>query len=144
MAYVQLNTNEMRDYITSSKITGYDMSAMVGRSPAFISGCIKNGRMLDVTYKMLMERLGLPYETFIKPEYPNVEHTPSTQEGPYSLHLEVHPDKVFLALHFNGQEMYHAYSKVKGDKELDLVQAISYAAHMIYKMSEQEYLRGKK
>ena len=54
MAYVQLNTNAMRDYITSSKITGYDMSAMVGRSPAFINGCIKNGRMLDVTYKMLM------------------------------------------------------------------------------------------
>ena len=65
-------------------------------------------------------------------------------QGPYSLSLQVHPDKVFLALYFNEQEMYHAYSKIKGTEEHDLVQAISYAAHMLYKMSEQEYLKNKK
>lgn len=78
-------------------------------------------------WRRILRAESLIYETFIKPEYPNVEHTPSTQEGPYSLHLEVHPDKVFLALHFNGQEMYHAYSKVKGDKELDLTSLMTRA-----------------
>lgn len=33
------------------------------------------------------------------------------------------------------------YSKIKGNTDLDLMQAISYAAHMMYKLAEQEVLK---
>lgn len=144
MAYVQLNTAAMLDYMEIHGISGYDMSAMIGRSKNYVNRSIQNGRMLDAAYKILMERLGLPFETFIKKDAKKAERAPAASGLPYALSLEVHPDKVFVALQFNGQELYHAYAKIKGDTEHDLVQSISYAAHMLYKMSEQEYLKNKK
>lgn len=48
--------------------------------------------------------------------------------------------KVVLHMYFQGTEICKAYSKVKGTRELDLMQAISYAAHMMYKFAEQKEL----
>lgn len=144
MAYVQLNTAAMLDYMEIHGISGCDMSAMIGRSKNYVNRSIQNGRMLDAAYKILLERLGLPFDTFIKKDAQKAERAPAASGLPYALSLEVHSDKVFVALQFNGHELYHAYAKIRGDTEHDLVQSISYAAHMLYKMSEQEYLKNKK
>ena len=145
MAYIQLDTDAMKNYMKSHGITAHTMSAMVGRSKTFIYSCIQNGHMLDASYKMLMERLDLPYDAFTvrNPAAAKSKCGPSPSQGPYSLYLQVHPDKLLLSLRFNEQEMYSAYARIKGGTERDLLQGISYAAHLIYKMSEQEYLRGE-
>lgn len=58
----------------------------------------------------------------------------------YSVNLDVNPDKVRLQILFDVAVIGSAYSKIKGDTETDLMQAISNAAHMIYKFSEQKRL----
>lgn len=60
--------------------------------------------------------------------------------GRYSLTLQTKPDRVRLALCDGDKEIYYAWSKLRGSSELDLAQAISYAAHLIYKFSEQSNL----
>ena len=58
----------------------------------------------------------------------------------YTLGLDVSPERVVLHMYFQGTEICKAASKVKGTRELDLMQAISYAAHMMYKFAEQKEL----
>lgn len=48
---------------------------------------------------------------------------------------------MFLLLEHNGEKVGSAYSKRKDNSELALTQAISYAAHMIYKFCEQRTLQ---
>lgn len=48
--------------------------------------------------------------------------------------------KLYCICISRGREICKAYSKVKGTRELDLMQAISYAAHMMYKFAEQKEL----
>lgn len=49
-----------------------------------------------------------------------------------------------MSLYFGDEKICEAYSKIKGPGKLDLMQAISYAAHMMYKLAEQEELKAKK
>ena len=58
----------------------------------------------------------------------------------YTLGLDVSPKSVVLHMYFQGTEICKAAAKVKGTRELDLMQAISYAAHMMYKFTEQKEL----
>lgn len=67
---------------------------------------------------------------------------PSAELG-WQTRIKVQPDKVCMMVYFNGMEVVQGWSKVKGDKELDLMQAISYAAHMCYKIVEQKKLGGR-
>lgn len=62
------------------------------------------------------------------------------QEG-YTLRLAATERQVFLLLEHNGEKVGSAYSKRKDSSELALTQAISYAAHMIYKFCEQRTLQ---
>lgn len=59
----------------------------------------------------------------------------------YTAQIEVSKTKLHMTLLFGGKELYSTYSRIKGDSELDLMQAISYAAHLMYKLAEQEELK---
>lgn len=59
----------------------------------------------------------------------------------YALDLRVYPAFVSLALYEDSKMLKFAKAKIKnGEKasQLDIVQAISYAAHMLYKFMEQD------
>lgn len=65
----------------------------------------------------------------------------------YYLDLKVYPTydgtdngKVRVRLYRNGEEQYYAYARIGGEGEYPIVQAISYALHMIMKMSEQKQI----
>ena len=58
----------------------------------------------------------------------------------YSVKLDVYPKKVRFAVLFNGEEIMHAWSSIRGARELDLMQSISYAAHMCYKQKEMKVI----
>lgn len=91
-----------------------------------------------------------------KPEPVNAAPAPETAPAGQKIHIpaasaetgwqtriKVQPDKVCMTVYFNGMEVVQGWSKVKGDRELDLMQAISYAAHMCYKITEQKKLGGR-
>lgn len=59
----------------------------------------------------------------------------------YALRLQATDKQVFLLLEHDGEKVGSAYSKRKDSSELALTQAISYAAHMIYKFCEQKTLQ---
>lgn len=67
-------------------------------------------------------------------------HSRGGQDG-YALRLLTSDKQVFLLLEHDGEKVGSAYSKRKGSSELALTQAISYAAHMIYKFCEQKTLQ---
>ena len=90
-----------------------------------------------------------------KPEPPKVAAPETAPAGPkmhipaasaetgWQTRIKVQPDKVCMTVYFNGMEVVQGWSKVKGDRELDLMQAISYAGHMCYKITEQKKLGGR-
>lgn len=62
----------------------------------------------------------------------------------YALDLRVYPAFVSLALYDDSKLLKFAKAKIKnGEKasQIDVVQAISYAAHMLYKFMEQDDIR---
>lgn len=67
---------------------------------------------------------------------------PSAEVG-WQTRIKVNPGRVCMTVYFNGVPTVEGFSKVRGDKELDLMQAISYAAHMCYKIVEQRKLGGR-
>lgn len=67
---------------------------------------------------------------------------PSAELG-WQTRIEVKPDRLCMKIYFNGVQQVEGFSRIKENKELALVQAISYAAHMCYKIVEQRKLGGK-
>lgn len=67
---------------------------------------------------------------------------PSAELG-WQTRIEVKPDRLCMKIYFNGVKQVEGFSRIKENKELALVQAISYAAHMCYKIVEQRKLGGK-
>lgn len=67
---------------------------------------------------------------------------PSAELG-WQTRIEVKPDRLCMKIYFNGVQQVEGFSQIKANKELALVQAISYAAHMCYKIVEQRKLGGK-
>lgn len=67
---------------------------------------------------------------------------PSAEVG-WQTRIKVNPGRVCMTVYFNGVPTVEGYSKIRGDKELDLMQAVSYAAHMCYKIVEQRKLGGR-
>ena len=95
--------------------------------------------MADYTYDLLIRELGAENGAFQKKEKAAPQEVNSGGEL-YTLGLDVSPKRVVLHMYFQGTEICKAASKVKGTRELDLMQAISYAAHMMYKFTEQKEL----
>lgn len=118
-------------------MTQSDVCRRIGRNSNFLCSC--TGDMADYTYDLLVRELGVENGAFQKKE--DVQPTKAnSQAGLYTLGLDVSPEKVVLHMYFQGTEICKAYSKVKVTRELDLMQAISYAAHMMYKFAEQKEL----
>lgn len=48
--------------------------------------------------------------------------------------------KVRLRLYKGDRELFYAYAKITSEGDFGVIQAISYAAHMLYKLAEQRRL----
>ena len=102
------------------------ISLQLGYSRSYLSNVADYGRM----------RLSVARQ----PEKPKAAAPQAGQTG-YALRLQATDKQVFLLLEHDGEKVGSAYSKRKDNSELALVQAISYAAHMIYKFCEQKTLQ---
>lgn len=137
MKRIKVDIPAIKKHIQEHGMTQSYLCRRIGRSTNFLCPC--KGDMADYTYDLLIRELGVEYGAFQKKE--DVQPTkPNSGVGLYTLGLDVSPEKVVLRMYFQGTEICKAYSKVKGTREVDLMQAISYAAHMMYKFAEQKEL----
>lgn len=137
MKRIKVDVPAIKKYIREHGMTQLDVCRRIGRSPNFLCSC--TGEMAEYTYDLLIQVLSVEDGAFQQRK-----ETASQAENRggelYTLGLDVSPDIVILRMYFQGTEICKAASKVKGTRELDLMQAISYAAHMMYKFTEQKEL----
>lgn len=123
------------------------VSEALGYGKSFISNALHSGKMSRAANKLLAATYGIPEGFFLAPDPPKTAQPPEFegrtaggQDG-YALRLLTSDKQVFLLLEHDGEKVGSAYSKRKDSSELELTQAISYAAHMIYKFCEQKTLQ---
>lgn len=118
------------------------ISLQLGYSRSYLSNVADYGRMRQSTANQLSAMYGVPEDFFLarEPEKPKAAAPQAGQTG-YALRLQATDKQVFLLLEHDGEKVGSAYSRRKDNSELALVQAISYAAHMIYKFCEQKTLQ---
>ena len=136
MAIIKIDGQALKEWATSGGKTMSGVSADIGRNRCYIINCARTGQMQENAYRLLLEKYGLPEGSFRPVEKP-APPVPANGIGPYQVSLEVYPQKVRFGINFNGQEVYYAFAGINGERELDLIQSISYAAHMVYKIAQQ-------
>lgn len=141
-SYVNINAEAIRRHCVASGYTMADLARRMGRSQSYFSNVLSRGSISASAYPLLVSVAGVDPDAFLARETPpktEAQHAPQPG-GRYSLTLQTKPDRIRLALCDGGKEISYAWSKLRGSSELDLTQAISYAAHLIYKFSEQRSL----
>lgn len=129
------------------------VSEALGYGKSFISNALHSGKMSRAANKLLAATYGVPENFLLAPDPPKTAQPPEPKDAQqggqdgYALRLLTSDKQVFLLLEHDGEKVGSAYSKRKDSSELALTQAISYAAHMIYKLYEpqtlQESMEGK-
>lgn len=141
-AHVKINAEAIRRHCVASGYTMTDLARRMGRTQPYFSNVLARGSISASAYPLLVSVAGVDPDAFLARETPpKTEAQHAFQPGGrYSLTLQTKPDRIRLALCDGGKEISYAWSKLRGSSELDLAQAISYAAHLIYKFSEQRTL----
>lgn len=136
---IKIDSKKFKNWCAKNGLTFRDISAAMGCYDCFISRAVSAGEMPERKFNLFLSLYNEVAETFTPDAACSTAPTyADCGNGPYSLSLSVAHDKVRVGIMFRGSELYGAYAGVKGKSELDLVQAISYAAHMCYKMAEQK------
>lgn len=139
---IELDWNALRDAITERGKNLSQASRDLGYSDAYISYCISTGQMKESAAKLLCYQLNIPLSQIKKKQAATPQ---SAASGSYTARIDVSGGKSLnMSLYFGDEKICEAYSKIKGPGKLDLMQAISYAAHMMYKIAEQEELKKRK
>lgn len=142
-SYLELDGAKVWAWIDSIGENKYELSEKLGFSRMYLYRVVKTGRLSRSTMKMLNVLYGVTEEQFLpdppKPEPVKEEPKQELVMG-YHLDLQVHATKVKLSLMFGDEVIESAWAKILGNSEMDLVKSISYAAHMIYKHTEQNVL----
>lgn len=143
---VQISPERLR--LFCSKNGGQTVvSETLGYGKSFISNALHSGKMSRAANKLLAATYGIPENFFLAPDPPKTAQPPEPKAAPqakqmgYALRLQATDKQVFLLLEHDGEKVGSAYSRRKDSSELALTQAISCAAHMIYKFCEQKTLQ---
>lgn len=72
-----------------------------------------------------------------RPENLIAQDTDSAPTPEWSASIEVVGDRLKMTVRHNGEELVYGKSYVQDTDDLGMMQAISYAAHMCYKMVQQ-------
>nr|DAZ51405.1 MAG TPA: repressor regulating protein [Caudoviricetes sp.] len=143
---VEIDIPATREAIDGSGKTMAALSEEIGRCPAYLSYTVKSGRLPEYAFRRLCVLLGVSEGDLLKkqavtpPQKAEAEAVSGCETIGYSVKLDVYPKKVRFAVLFNGEEIMHAWGSIRGARELDLMQSISYAAHMCYKQKEMKVI----
>lgn len=146
MAYasnmMQIDAERLRRFAAKNGGLAH-ISRQMGFGESYLSTIITRKKMRQSTANQLSAMYGVPVDFFRarEPEKPKAAHPAGGAGKGYTLRLAATEKQVFLLLEHDGEKVGSAYSKRKDSSELALTQAISYAAHMIYKLYEQQTLQ---
>lgn len=136
----KFNAEKAAAYLEKRGLSAIEVSRRMGRCNNYVTSTLKKGAMPTAALSMFCDMLGISTDDLTKaPPSPSVSRPAYQSHG---ITLDVRKDKLRMALIFCDQELYAAWSRIKGDTELDLLQAVSYAAHLMYKLAEQQALQG--
>lgn len=142
---VSINTEAVKRALEASGKTARNASLSMGRSESYLFAAMKNGKITQAMLPVLAAALDVPQKRLLREEPAKPQEAPKElpEEVPagYWTSIDVKPEVLHMTLMFGTEQVYSVYSKIKGNTELDLMQAISYAAHMMYKLAEQEVLK---
>ena len=149
--YVKIDVEALERWLNSQPETQKALAEKIGRGQCFFSDIKRHGRMAAVVYNFFIRTFNLPDGTFIKKEHtpepfvapPQSSRTPREHEDGYWLNLRYSPTSVKVQVMYKDESIIGAVAKIKGNTQLDFVQAISYASHMCYKFLEQKELEAK-
>lgn len=143
---VEIDTSATREAVYDSGKTLAVLSEEIGRCPSYLSYAVNKGQIPEYAFRRLCVLLGVSEGDLLKkqavtpPQKAELEAVSGCETIGYSVKLDVYPKKVRFAVLFNGEEIMHAWSSIRGARELDLMQSISYAAHMCYKQKEMKVI----
>lgn len=125
----KIDAEKVREFAKKNSITLKDMSYAIGRSESYLSYAMSSGNGIPTTtFELLCRVYDVPAQTFLPDQ---------TQKG-YTAELSITGNKALFVVKNDGEKVVSATSWVKGETELDIMQAISYAAHMCYKFAQQK------
>lgn len=139
----KLNRSAVLNAIGGAGLSMKEVSHRIGRGDSYLSASIRRGVMSAAAIPLLAKELDVPQKDLILHEEEQKSCCAKDAVNKYAAQIEVSKTKLHMTLLFGGKELYSTYSRIKGDSELDLMQAISYAAHLMYKLAEQEELKGR-
>ena len=143
---VEIDTSAPRAAVYDSGKTFALLSEEIGRCHSYLSVAVKKGRISEYAFRRLCVLLGVSEGALLKkkavppPQKAEAEAVSGCETIGYSVKLAVYRKKVRFAILFNGEEIIHAWSSIRGARELDIMQSISYAAHMCYKQKEMKVI----
>lgn len=143
---VEIDISATREAVYDSGKTLALLSEEIGRCPSYLSFAVNKGRIPEYAFRRLCVILGVSEGDLLKKQAvtphskAEAEAVSGCETIGYSVKLDVYPKKVRFAVLFNGEEIVHAWSSIRGARELDLMQSISYAAHMCYKQKEMKII----
>ena len=137
----KLNRSAVLTGIERSGLSMKEVSHRIGRGDTYLSASIRRGVMSASAVPLLAKELDVPQKDLIVHKAEEKTCCAKDAVNKYAAQIEVSKTKLHMTLLFGGKELYSTYSRIKGDSELDLMQAISYAAHLMYKLAEQEELK---
>ena len=149
---VLIDGEALRKWMQGRPETRYELGEMIGKGGSYFYDVIRRGTMSIHVYRLFLKVFNLPEGSFLlpaepepacEPEPPAVAQTESTDGWRVSLQVMPKKGKVRFAVLVNGEEMVHAHSWIKKQGDyLSIMQAISYAAHMCYKLTEEKVLEN--
>lgn len=126
---MKINGKMLREYLSRRGITLDKLSVDIGHAKNYMSYILSKEDMPTSEYKLMCHILGVDEDKF----------APHDTAG-YSLGLVYDERSLRIKLLHGDKEVCSAWSLIKSSSDLDFLQAISYAAHMMYKFAQQTEL----
>lgn len=136
---VKIDPAKVKRFLRANRMTQEEFGKKICYSQAAFSSALRRGTVRKSTLKLMCVTFGVPTSTFT----PDPEPANKTAQAGYSLSLEVKPDKVRVAVLFDGKEIHSAFYRVTDNTETSLLRAISCATHICYEMAQQAELKGE-
>jgi hypothetical protein len=130
---MKINSHELKDHIKKNGLNMSELSRPMQRSPGFVQHVATTGTISEPGYSALCQVLGVDYGAFTEQEVTPVPDV-------YRLNLVYNDSKVLVQLMKGDEVVSGAWAIVKEQSDLGFIQAVSYAAHMMYKFAQQDDL----
>lgn len=139
---VSVDPDKVKTWLKNKGLTAAQVSTASGKSERYLSNCLQN-REIPLTQVQLLEALYRLKVDDIAQTAPPEETSKSKNCAGYQVAVNVYPQAVKFTILFEGKQIQCAWSRIKDNSEVSLFQAISYAAHMCYKLREQKAIEAE-